>query len=208
MLMRLLFRHLRIPVSIKNEFSTARTFSSRNPSANVYDENELRTAREWLTNLNAGSVPRHICQVSFSRSSGPGGQNVNKLADTLPSTESFSFFRYFLWAFANELAMSRVNSKATLKVPLASLLPLVPPIVHSQLRSSRYVAQKSQALVIQSDDSRKQASNVELCYEKLSQLLEACAKNSIPGETSQQQTERVRNLYDNAPIIYMHTRFV
>lgn len=96
------------------------------------------------------------------------------------------------------LAMPRVNSKATLKVPLESLIPLVPRVLHPQLRASRYITSKSQTLVIQSDESRKQASNVESCYEKLFQLLEAAAKSSIPGETSQQQKDRVRNLYDKS----------
>ena len=89
----------------------------------------------------------------------------------------------------------RVNTKATLKVPLAFLLPLVPRIIHSQLQSSRYAAEKSQSLVIQSQESRKQAANVESCFEKLYELLENSAKGSIPGETSREQKDRVRNLY-------------
>jgi hypothetical protein len=35
-------------------------------------------ARDWLKSLSSKTIPRHICEVSFSRSSGPGGQNVNK----------------------------------------------------------------------------------------------------------------------------------
>ncbi|TQB73584.1 hypothetical protein MPDQ_005688 [Monascus purpureus] len=142
-----------------------RAFASKRALTEEFDDEELRTARDWLANLNARTIPRHICQLSFSRSGGPGGQNVNK-----------------------------VNSKATLRVPLASLLPLVPRVIHSQLLSSRYAADKSQSLVIQSEESRKQATNVESCFEKLYQLLESSAKSSIPGETSQEQKDRVRNL--------------
>jgi peptidyl-tRNA hydrolase ICT1 len=39
---------------------------------------DVQVARDWLTGLNRQTIPRHICEVSFSRSSGPGGQNVNK----------------------------------------------------------------------------------------------------------------------------------
>lgn len=39
---------------------------------------EVELARKWLKTLNANTVPRHLGEVSFSRSSGPGGQNVNK----------------------------------------------------------------------------------------------------------------------------------
>lgn len=35
--------------------------------------------REWLKTFSARTtIPRNICDISFSRSSGPGGQNVNK----------------------------------------------------------------------------------------------------------------------------------
>jgi hypothetical protein len=42
------------------------------------DEAELKAARAWLAKLDAETIPREICDISFSRSSGPGGQNVNK----------------------------------------------------------------------------------------------------------------------------------
>ncbi|KAL1886239.1 hypothetical protein Plec18167_000168 [Paecilomyces lecythidis] len=149
--------------------SPQRQFASRRTAAlqdvEEASEEDLRAAREWLAKLNSNTIPRHICEVAFSRSSGPGGQNVNK-----------------------------VNSKATLRVPLNSLLPLVPPILHSQLRSSRYAAERTDSLVIQSDDSRKQSANVESCFEKLRQLLANAGKDAIRGETSEEQKERVKKL--------------
>lgn len=81
-----------------------------------------------------------------------------------------------------------------MKIPLASLLPLVPRLLHPQLRASRYVSDRSEALVIQSDESRKQSSNVDSCFEKLYRLLESTAKEVIPGETSQEQKDRVHKL--------------
>jgi len=41
-------------------------------------EEELDAARKWLAKLDPDTIPRSICDISFSRSSGPGGQNVNK----------------------------------------------------------------------------------------------------------------------------------
>ena len=35
-------------------------------------------ARRWLATFNQSTIPRSLCQITFSRSSGPGGQNVNK----------------------------------------------------------------------------------------------------------------------------------
>ncbi|KAI9373692.1 hypothetical protein BJX61DRAFT_532927 [Aspergillus egyptiacus] len=138
-----------------------RTFASRPDSSS----DEVTAAREWLSKLNSTALTRHVGEISFSRSGGPGGQNVNK-----------------------------VNSKATLKVPLDSLLPLVPRLLHSPLQTSRYYAARTNSLVIQSDESRKQAANVDACYDKLRQLLETTAKDLIPGETSAEQRERVRKL--------------
>lgn len=39
---------------------------------------DFELARQWLKSLDCRTIPRHLGQISFSRSSGPGGQNVNK----------------------------------------------------------------------------------------------------------------------------------
>ncbi|EYE98208.1 peptidyl-tRNA hydrolase domain protein [Aspergillus ruber CBS 135680] len=142
-----------------------RSFASRR-AANTDDQDEdLAAARTWLANLNTRTMPRHLCEISFSRSGGPGGQHVNK-----------------------------VNSKATLRVSLDDLFPLIPRIIHPQLQSCRYVAQRTNTLVIQSEESRKQAANVETCFDKLHQLLQKSANEVIPGETSRDQKEKVQKL--------------
>ena len=41
-------------------------------------EDEHQEARNWLSGFSIDSVPKSACEVTFSRSSGPGGQNVNK----------------------------------------------------------------------------------------------------------------------------------
>ncbi|OKO96986.1 hypothetical protein PENSUB_10389 [Penicillium subrubescens] len=110
------------PISLGRSAKFASTGSS-DPS----DPHDVELARKWLKAFESGvkSIPRHVGQVSFSRSSGPGGQN---------------------------------------------------------------------ALVIQSDESRQQATNVDLCYAKLNRLLVISAKEVIPGETSQEQKDRVSKL--------------
>ncbi|KAL2788461.1 hypothetical protein BJX66DRAFT_255790 [Aspergillus keveii] len=140
-----------------------RSFASRR--AGLSSDDDLAAAREWLTKFNSTAIPRHVGEISFSRSGGPGGQNVNK-----------------------------VNSKATLKVPLDTLMPLVPRILHSPLQTSRYYAARTHSLVIQSEESRKQAANVDACFEKLHQLIRVTAKDLIPGETSVEQRKRVHKL--------------
>ena len=41
-------------------------------------EEEQAAGRQWLATFNPSTIPRHLCQVTYSRASGPGGQKVNK----------------------------------------------------------------------------------------------------------------------------------
>ena len=88
-----------------------------------------------------------------------------------------------------------MNSKATLKVPLDALLKHIPRALHNEIRASRYVAERSEALIIQADDSRKQNDNAHSCYARLHQMITAAGQDAIPGETSAEQAKRVKNLY-------------
>ncbi|KAJ5891086.1 uncharacterized protein N7473_007314 [Penicillium subrubescens] len=188
------------PISLGRSAKFASTGSS-DPS----DPHDVELARKWLKAFESGvkSIPRHVGQVSFSRSSGPGGQNVNKSVQirsvrTVPPhsplpSQTHNFCR------APELTVERAifpgkPLQTTLKVPLATIFPLVPRLLHPPLRASRYATDRSQALVIQSDESRQQATNVDLCYAKLNRLLVISAKEVIPGETSQEQKDRVSKL--------------
>ncbi|KAK2800799.1 hypothetical protein FQN51_005939 [Onygenales sp. PD_10] len=155
----IVFSGLLFPAQIRL-FASGRSTASHELSAE-----ELSAARDWLSRLSPRTIPRNIGDVSYSRSSGPGGQNVNK-----------------------------VNSKVTLKIPLSSFFTIVPRALHAEIQSSRYVADRSQSLVIQSDETRKQAKNLDLCFEKLQELLVEAGKTAIPGETSPEQRKRVQAL--------------
>ncbi|KAF2835913.1 hypothetical protein M501DRAFT_1026451 [Patellaria atrata CBS 101060] len=132
-------------------------------------EEEVSKAREWLEKLDPDTIPKQIGDVSYSRSSGPGGQNVNK-----------------------------VNSKATLRLPLDQLLMHIPKLLHQGIRESRYYVKNSDALIIQADDSRKQRDNEHSCYTRLYSLVAEVGAKTIPGETSQAQRARVQNLQKGA----------
>ncbi|KAJ9638082.1 hypothetical protein H2204_004393 [Knufia peltigerae] len=89
---------------------------------------------------------------------------------------------------------SRVNSKAQLRVPVDGLLALLPSVLHKGILSSRYYAEKSSSLVIQADDSRKQQANRDTCYRKLNELIVDVYKHNVPGETTEDQKEKVQKL--------------
>ncbi len=89
------------------------------------------------------TIPGDALEWSFARSGGPGGQNVNK-----------------------------VNSKAILRwLPPADFLPPAPMARFLKL-ANRYLSTDG-ALVIQSQESRDQSANIELCKDKLKQLVRA-----------------------------------
>jgi hypothetical protein len=92
------------------------------------------------------------------------------------------------------LSIARVNSKATLKVPLDVLLQHIPTALHHEIRASRHVAERANALIIQADDSRKQSDNAQNCYRRLYEAIVDAGRHAIPGETSAEQAQRVKNL--------------
>ncbi|OQO08154.1 hypothetical protein B0A48_06948 [Cryoendolithus antarcticus] len=158
---------LRVPLSATLSATSSRALASKDgPQTPLPDADpQVAAARSFLSTLSPATIPRSLCTLTFSRSSGPGGQNVNK-----------------------------ISSKATLRLPLSSLLPLLPSLLHVALRSSSYLAPASGDLVISSDASRKQADNVENCYRKLYQLVEGVGRDVVPGETSVEQREKVVRL--------------
>ena len=61
---------------------TSRVSPSRRALSNTRrlcsTEAELDSARRWLKTFDKSVIPQAVGDVSYSRSSGPGGQNVNK----------------------------------------------------------------------------------------------------------------------------------
>lgn len=88
----------------------------------------------------------------------------------------------------------RVNSKAQLRVSLDQLLPMLPEALHEGIRTSRYHAEKTNTLLIQCDESRKQAVNKDTCYRRLNELIMEVYHKTVPGVTSEEQKEKVKKL--------------
>ena len=56
---------------------TQRSFASNTTDQGFeVDEEGLKQARKWLSSFTPDSIPREYCDVSYSRSSGPGKSYV------------------------------------------------------------------------------------------------------------------------------------
>lgn len=74
------------------------------------------------------------------------------------------------------------------------MLPLIPRLLHSSILNSRYHAAKSNDIVIQADDSRKQTDNANACFRRLHDLILQAGREEIRGETSAETAKRVVDL--------------
>ena len=171
----------------------SRTMSSTSRVVLLETDEEIREAQTWLTTFTIDALPRNGCTVKFSRSSGPGGQNVNKYASQ-PGDSMRPRMKFKSSAERGDDS-SRVNSKATLQLPVDRLLPLLPNALHQRVRDSRYYSHNSNCITIQADDTRSQRENVHRCYVKLYHMIMEAGRSVIPGTTSDAQKDRVKELY-------------
>lgn len=110
----------------------------------LHTQSEIAAARLWLDSFPHTSIPRSNFDISYSRSSGPGGQKVNK-----------------------------TSSKATVAAePHVWLNPhycsWIPGPIRDQIaqKKLRYET-KHGGILIQSDTSRSREVNTDECFRKL-----------------------------------------
>ncbi|NWT60251.1 ICT1 hydrolase, partial [Erythrocercus mccallii] len=112
-------------------------------------------------------IPMARLTVSYSRSSGPGGQNVNK-----------------------------VNSKAEVRFHLASA-DWIPEAVRQKMAlMHRNKINRAGELIVTSEESRYQMKNLAICLEKIQAMVkEAIEKPKVVSkETTQKLIERVEKM--------------
>ena len=110
--------------------------------ASIEDLNEIRQLNETF---RLGDIKMNELKFQFARSSGPGGQNVNK-----------------------------VNSKAILSVALGKAT-FIPSSVKKRLRIEwRNRINKDDELIIQSDRFRTQLQNKQDCIDLLFDMIKKC----------------------------------
>lgn len=124
-------------------------------------------ARQWLEKLSVEKIPRHQFDVTFARSSGPGGQNVNK-----------------------------VSSKATIKMNADRWgdINWVPLEVKDQLVYGKFpFMTKKGSILVTSQKSRDANVNVEDCFEKFCQAIKSSAY--IAPERKEEDIKRWEDIH-------------
>ncbi|KAI1097844.1 hypothetical protein F4804DRAFT_147907 [Jackrogersella minutella] len=128
-----------------------------------YDQEDLDEARKWQASFTENSLPKG--QTSYSRSSGPGGQHVNK-----------------------------TESKATTVWSVDELAKGLPKLLRPALRSSRYYSKRNDSITIQAQTQRNRTANTDENHHKLVEELQKIYKMRIPGETSIDKVKKYEEL--------------
>lgn len=123
--------------------------------------NNLNMIKTWLSNLCLDNLPPKLYTTHYNRSSGPGGQSVNK-----------------------------TNSKCTVTINNFSKSSWFPVEIRRQMlhHNFRYYAKNKDALVIQSDTTRSREINKKICLQKMIQEIKNII--IIPKPVDQKDIER------------------
>ncbi|KAJ4163926.1 hypothetical protein LMH87_005626 [Akanthomyces muscarius] len=116
------------------------------------DQDALTAARKWHASFNASQLPSG--STTYARSSGPGGQHVNKT-----ETKAISVF------------------------PVKDILAVIPPILHPSIRMSPYYTAGSDSLTFQAQTHRSRTANADENRQKLAAVIAELYDEKVPAET-------------------------
>ncbi|KAJ3059731.1 Peptidyl-tRNA hydrolase ict1, mitochondrial [Rhizoclosmatium hyalinum] len=126
---------------------------------------DVAELKNFLTRFTPASIPTDKLTVQYHRSSGPGGQNVNK-----------------------------VNTKAEVRfnVSQASWIPYTVRSTLEELNENRM--NKKGEFIIASDRFRTQMANFDDCIQKLHEAIIKAVESKIPPEIDEEKVERIEEL--------------
>ncbi|KAL4730310.1 hypothetical protein ACLX1H_002343 [Fusarium chlamydosporum] len=124
-----------------------------------FDKDALNEARSWYESFNASQLPKG--NTTYARSSGPGGQHVNK-----------------------------TETKAITAYPIGQLLAVLPKSLHPSIRQSKYYTATNDSLTFQAQDSRSRDANAEDNRRKLTEEVIRIYKEATPAETSTEKKKK------------------
>ncbi|KAF4450116.1 hypothetical protein F53441_6715 [Fusarium austroafricanum] len=117
------------------------------------DQEALAEARSWFESFHSSQLPKG--NTTYARSSGPGGQHVNK-----------------------------TETKAITAYSVGQLFAVLPKSLHPSIRKSKYYTSTNDSLTFQAQDSRSRDANAEDNRRKLVEEVTRIYKDATPAETS------------------------
>ncbi|ETS73752.1 hypothetical protein PFICI_14698 [Pestalotiopsis fici W106-1] len=129
----------------------------------AFDQDDLAEARKWYSSFKENELPKG--QTSYSRSSGPGGQHVNK-----------------------------TETKATTVWAVHELTRILPKLMHPALRTSRYYTSRNDSLTIQAQTQRSRTANTDENVQKLVEEIQRIYRESVPGVTTAKKIKKYEAL--------------
>ncbi|EST04594.1 Peptide chain release factor class I/class II [Kalmanozyma brasiliensis GHG001] len=141
----------------------------------------MEERRRWVANFQDLTLRRSDFQVNFSRSSGPGGQNVNKL-----NTKANVRLDLSQAGGHSHDSLDAAHPRKWLNRDLVSRIA----------KKSPYYVASDHSMLVTSMRHRTQEANVQDALEKMHAQLLELAQEGMVGETSQQQRARVKRLQE------------
>lgn len=152
-------------ISISNLLKPSNFLNYRLYSSSQFTAEEISASQLWLEQYRPGQIPREHFLISYSRSSGAGGQKVNKT-----SSKATIALEPHMW----------LNPYYCHWIPK----PIVAQIKEKKIRYET----KSGGILIQSDNTRNRDTNCDECFRK---LLEEIKDNTFfAKEASEEDVKR------------------
>ncbi|KAJ3249159.1 Peptidyl-tRNA hydrolase ict1, mitochondrial [Chytriomyces hyalinus] len=143
-----------------------RFFASASTSHRLsLSDSRVNEVKAFVSRFSVAAIPADRLETQFSRSSGAGGQNVNKVA-------------------------TKVDMR--FKVQDADWIP--EPVKENLIREQAARMNKRGLLIMTSERHRTQAQNIQDCIEKLHVVIRDAAVAIIPLEPDAEKAERINEL--------------
>ncbi|KAG6360855.1 hypothetical protein INS49_011922 [Diaporthe citri] len=128
-----------------------------------FDPDELAEARRWRQAFSEDALPKGT--TTFARSSGPGGQHVNK-----------------------------TETKAITTWAVSELSQVVPKLMRPLLRSSKNYVKGRDCISFQAQTKRDRNANADENRTKLLEELQRMYSDAVPGDTSVEKVQKHKAL--------------